>query len=196
MSLASIALFSQVVLITAGFSVTSFVHNYVTSWAWTSSCTWLRLSMKLCMISGDWSSGWGQLWSVPCLEMTWHIPATSSTSWWKLVPSADGRAEHTWAAMVSKRDGSWVNSLQWWCQHPAAHTTTAWYVPSYHRPGKKHSETAREPLMCPYCMYPFHPKVVAFSKRPSLGQVLGYSCRRCPPSTMILHCKQKRCRKI
>lgn len=31
MSLASIALFSQVVLITAGFSVTSFVHNYVTS---------------------------------------------------------------------------------------------------------------------------------------------------------------------
>lgn len=41
-------------------------------------------------LCGDRSSGWGQLWSVPLLEMTWQISATASTSWWE--PACPGPA--------------------------------------------------------------------------------------------------------
>lgn len=37
----------------------------------------------VCTLCWDRSSRWGQLWSVPLLEMTWQILATASTSWWK-----------------------------------------------------------------------------------------------------------------
>lgn len=165
------------------------IHGFILAWDFA------------CTLCGDWSSGWGQLWSVPLSETTWQISAIASTSWWK--PTCPGpMAELSLLELQCFLKKRWLPDGAPGMMVPAPCTThyCCWYIPSYwvsQAWEKKYFKIAKRSLMCPCCRYHLFPYWMAFPKWPPLGQAVNQhpSLRESEttfssPSTTISDCKK------